>query len=242
MSKNQEILHLYPITKMHELSGLLLLNKAKGITSFGLVRALRKITGVQKIGHAGTLDPFATGVMILLLGKKWTQRSDQFLSQDKEYLATLSLGKATDTYDLEGKIVSVSSYVPTLLEVEALLKEFQGEKLQVPPMFSAKKLNGKKLYELARKGIEVERKPSTIWLKIELVSYAYPFLSLKIQCSKGTYVRSIAHEMGLKLGSFAHLSDLTRTRSGSFHLKDCIELASCNDLSHLSSQLRKDVS
>lgn len=203
--------------------GILLVDKPKGRTSFSLVSALRRLTGVRKIGHAGTLDPFATGVMVMLIGKAFTKLSDSFLEQDKEYLAKLHLGIATDTFDIEGKILSESDKVPTLSEIEKVLTLYQGEIWQTPPMFSAKKINGKKLYELARKGVSVERQPVQIKVKTDLLFYEYPFLELQIACSKGTYIRSIADEIGKHLGTGAHLSELVRTRSGPFHIKECID-------------------
>jgi len=202
--------------------GILLVDKPKGRTSFSLVAALRKKTGIQKIGHAGTLDPFATGVMIMLIGKNFTKLSDQFLSQEKEYWCKILLGVSTDSYDCDGKTTVTSDKQPALLEIEEALLAFQGTVLQTPPMFSAKKVQGKKLYELARKGIEIERKPVSVTLHTSFLSYAYPFLELQIVCSKGTYVRSIAHDLGIKLGCGAHLTELKRIRSGTFHIKDCI--------------------
>lgn len=202
--------------------GILLVDKPKGRTSFSLVAALRKKTGIQKIGHAGTLDPFATGVMVMLIGKNFTKLSDQFLSQEKEYWCKILLGVSTDSYDCDGNTTLTSDKQPTLLEVQESLLGFQGTLLQTPPMFSAKKVQGKKLYELARKGIEIERKPVSVTLQTTLVSYNYPFLELQIVCSKGTYVRSIAHDLGTKLGCGGHLTELRRIRSGTFHIKDCI--------------------
>ena len=171
----------------------------------------------------GTLDPFASGVMILLIGKTFTSQSDTFIGQDKEYEAVVHLGVETTTYDPEGEITSTSAQIPTLAEVEEALKQFQGTIQQIPPMFSAKKIKGKKLYELARKGIEVERAPVTLTVHTELLSYNYPELTLKISCSKGTYIRSIASDLGKVLGSGAHLKKLTRTRCGPYLLKDCID-------------------
>lgn len=210
-----------PSTELKE--GLLIVNKPQGKTSFSLIRSLRRATGIQKIGHAGTLDPFATGVMILLVGKRYTRLSDQLLLQDKEYIAEVSLGVTTDTYDCDGKIVASSKKIPTLEEIEAIIAQFQGEIEQVPPMFSAKKVRGKKLYELARAGVTIERAPCKVQVKTELLDYNYPKLSVKVACSKGTYIRSIAHEMGEKLGCGAHLSKLQRTRSGRFILGECID-------------------
>jgi len=204
-------------------SGIVLLNKPKGKTSFSLVSALRRICNVQKVGHAGTLDPFATGVMILLVGKEFTRLSDRFLLQDKEYEATLKLGIRTDSYDCEGKILQESDYVPSLEEIEKVLSTFQGDLMQTPPMFCAKKIKGKKLYELARKGIEIERAPNPVTVKITFLSYEYPFLKIRVACSKGTYIRSLAEDMGSALTCGAHVSDLLRTRSGCFHLADCFD-------------------
>lgn len=205
------------------LEGILLVNKPKGKTSFSLITALRKILNVQKIGHAGTLDPMATGVMVLLVGKKFTTLSDQLLSSDKEYIAEITLGITTDTYDADGKVVFESSEVPTLATLEEALKKFQGKVEQTPPMFSAKKQNGKKLYELAREGKTVERQKVTLDMTVDLIHYEYPKATLSIACSKGTYVRSIAHDLGQMVGSGAHLSDLVRSRSGSFAIGQCME-------------------
>ncbi|MBI2742510.1 MAG: tRNA pseudouridine(55) synthase TruB [Chlamydiales bacterium] len=206
---------------MHDLSGILLIDKPAGRSSFSLIPVLRRLTGVQTIGHAGTLDPFATGVLVMLVGRSFTKQSDQFLASEKEYRAQVKLGIATDTFDCDGKPIATSEKVPSLQEIEECLKKFQGKILQTPPMFSAKKVKGKKLYELARKGIEIERAPVEITLSTTLISYAYPFLDLTVACSKGTYIRSIADELGRELGCFGHLSSLVRTRSGSFNLSEC---------------------
>lgn len=226
-------------------SGILLVNKPKGKTSFALVGALRRLFKVKKIGHAGTLDPFATGVMVMLVGKSYTRLSDRFLGTDKEYIGTVRLGVETDSYDCDGKILEECSKVPSEDELKQALKSFQGEVLQVPPMFSAKKKEGKKLYELARKGISVEREPSKVTMTTELIRYRYPEVDLKVNCSKGTYIRSIAHDLGRLLRCGAHLSALQRVRSGAFHLNNCIDgaildLPKC-DPEMLKSRLIKDV-
>ncbi len=204
------------------IEGILLVDKPVGKTSFSLVAALRKRVGVRTIGHAGTLDPFATGVMVLLIGR-YTRLSDRLLCQDKEYRATITLGIATDTYDCTGKVVGMSSKVPSLSDIELALTHFQGEIEQVPPMFSAKKIKGKKLYELARKGQTIERPPSKVTLHTTLIRYDYPHLEIQTVCSKGTYIRSLAYDLGIHLGCGAHLSVLQRLRSGAFALKDCID-------------------
>ena len=209
--------------------GILLVNKPKGKTSFALVGVLRRLLKVKKIGHAGTLDPFATGVMVMLIGKTYTKRSDSFLGSDKEYLATAHLGLETDSYDCDGQIISKSDIIPTDDELKEALKSFQGDILQIPPMFSAKKVKGKKLYELARQGISIEREAVKLHVKVDLIAYHYPFIQLKIACSKGTYIRSIAQDLGKMLRCGAILSELTRIRSGTFHLNSCYEGAKLFD-------------
>lgn len=203
-------------------NGILLVDKAAGSTSFYLVSLLRRLTHIEKIGHAGTLDPFATGVMVMLIGRDYTRRSDEFLCSDKEYKATLQLGINTDTYDLDGQITSRSDKIPTLKEIELALQTFQGEISQIPPMYSAKKVEGKKLYDLARKGIVIERQPVKVKVDIKLIKYNYPMLEILVSCSKGTYIRSLAYDIGQFLGCGAHLFELTRTRSGFFCLEDCL--------------------
>jgi tRNA pseudouridine55 synthase len=204
-------------------AGILLVNKPAGKTSFSLVGALRRLLKVKKIGHAGTLDPFATGVMVMLIGKSYTKLSDTFLNDDKEYLATLHLGKATDSHDCDGVVTFESDLVPTSDQVIESLKAFQGEVSQIPPMFSAKKKEGKKLYELARKGIEIERQAVNVFLKTDLICYDYPNIILHVKCSKGTYIRTIADDLGKKLGCFAHLTALKRVRSGKFKIDQCLD-------------------
>ena len=203
--------------------GILLVDKPSGKTSFSLISALRKKLNIQKIGHAGTLDPFATGVMILLVGRNYTRQSDKFLNDDKEYIAEVKLGVETDSYDRDGNVTSESDIKPTLETIEATLQKFQGSVQQIPPMFSAKKKNGKKLYELARQGKSIEREPVTVFMEVTLLEYNYPFLKIKVSCSKGTYVRSIAYDLGQLLGCGAHLTELQRTRSGKFKIENCID-------------------
>ncbi|HAZ15446.1 MAG: tRNA pseudouridine(55) synthase TruB [Chlamydiae bacterium GWC2_50_10] len=205
------------------LTGILPVNKPKGKTSFSLVQVLRSLSRMRTIGHAGTLDPFASGVMILLIGKEYTRLSDRFLNQDKEYEARICLGTTTSTYDPEGEILTASSYRPGIEELERGLLSFQGEIHQVPPMYSAKKVHGTPLYKLARRGKEIERKPIRLTLKTTLIAYDYPYIDLNIRCSKGTYVRSLAHDLGQLLQCGAYLFSLIRTRSGSFSLCDCLD-------------------
>jgi tRNA pseudouridine55 synthase len=210
--------------------GILLVDKSAGSTSFQLVHLLRRLTGEEKIGHAGTLDPFATGVMVMLIGREFTRKSDEFLCVDKGYRAIATLGVATDTYDVDGQILSQSDLTPSLQEVESAIASFQGEILQIPPMFSAKKIQGKKLCDLARRGVTIERLPVKIQIKTTLLRYEYPFLEFEVSCSKGTYIRSVADDLGRMLGCGAHLSSLCRIRSGSFHIRDCIPHAFLKNL------------
>jgi len=210
------------VEDLQNFRGVLLVDKPHGKTSFSLVSALRKKTGVQKIGHAGTLDPFATGLMILLVGRDATRLSNSYLAVDKEYEAVVQFGTSTTSYDCEGTITSSSSRVPTLSEIEAAVNQFQGTIEQTPPMFSAKKVNGKRLYKLARKGITIPREKVAVTLKTTLLNYTYPLLTLHITCSKGTYIRSVAHDLGEVLGISSHLAALKRTRCGNFHLSQSI--------------------
>ncbi len=203
--------------------GILLIDKPRNKTAFYLVHCLRAITSIRKIGHCGTLDPFATGVMVMLIGRAYTQQSEKWTAEKKKYRATMRLGVATDTYDLDGSITHTSKKIPTIESIHAAL--LQGEQQQVPPMYSAKKVAGQKLYHLARKGITIPRKPVTIHLHTRLESYHYPHLTLTIECSKGTYIRSIANSIGNALKCYAHLTELVRLSSGAFHLKDCASLS-----------------
>jgi tRNA pseudouridine55 synthase len=212
--------------------GILPVNKAAGCSSFHLVSLLRKRTQMRTIGHAGTLDPFATGVMVLLLDRSFTRLAGRFLDADKQYRGIVELGKSTDTYDREGTIVAQSEIVPSYAELERALQQFQGEVLQVPPLFSAKKVGGKRCYELARRGITVELAPVRVRLSVILVRYEYPHVELEISCSKGTYIRSLAHDLGKALGCGGMLSVLTRVRVGPFHLRDCVDQVHLLDSTH----------
>ncbi len=203
-------------------SGILLIDKAAKTPSFRLVSILRRLTKIEKIGHAGTLDPFATGLMVMLIGREYTKRSNEFLNCGKRYRATIHLGIGTDSFDIDGQVIENCDRVPTLAEVEEAIASFRGTILQTPPMFSAKKIQGKKLYELARKGITVERAPVPVQLYIELLSYNYPYIEIDVQCSKGTYIRSLGYDIAKFLATCGHLSSLTRLNSGPFSLDNAI--------------------
>jgi tRNA pseudouridine55 synthase len=206
--------------------GFILINKPVGPTSHDIIYQLRKITGVKKIGHAGTLDPFASGLLIVAIGREATKRIDLFVKQDKEYVARLQLGATSDSHDLTGKILkSDKPHVPTEDEIKKVLEKFIGELEQIPPMFSAKKVAGKKLYKLARKGEVVERQPSLINVYgIEVLKYQWPVLELKVKCSTGTYVRVLAHDIGKLLGCGAYLTQLQRTKIGDYNIKKAVVL------------------
>ncbi len=205
-------------------SGLLLIDKPSKKTSFYLVHVLRKVTGIRKIGHTGTLDPIATGVMVMLVGRNATKLSSQMVSHDKIYETTIRLGVRTTTFDDEGLVTDQSEIIPTLTQIEEVLLEFQGSTKQIPPMYSAKKVAGKKLYELARKGVEIERQPIDVSMTIHLINYEYPFLTIKTHCSSGTYVRTLADDIGYKLGCFGTVSQLRRLKSGPFSIEECLPL------------------
>jgi len=208
------------------ISGFLLINKPAGPTSHDVVDKIRKITGIRKIGHAGTLDPFAEGLLIILVGRETTKRQSDFLKKDKEYIATLKLGAETDTYDKTGKIKNIyDGILPSRKKITDILKKFKGKILQIPPIYSAKKIKGKKAYELAREGKKVNLKPVKIVIKIiKTISYKAPYLKLYVLCSSGTYIRSLAHDIGRELECGAYLKKLIRVRSGKFNLKDAIDL------------------
>ncbi len=198
--------------------GILLLDKAEGISSNAALQRAKRILGVRKAGHAGTLDPFATGLLILLFGQA-TKVSNYLLNADKQYRATLRLGEETNTGDREGEIVFRAPVQFDQQQLDAALTQFRGRISQIPPMFSAIKRDGQPLYRLARKGLEVEREARSVEIfSLELVAWRGEELILDIHCSKGTYVRSLAQDLGRLLGCGAHIRALRRTRSGSFSI------------------------
>ena len=205
--------------------GFLNVYKPKGITSHDVVSALRRITKVKQIGHTGTLDPFAEGVLPICIGK--ATRLIEYLADDKAYTGTIQLGSSTTTYDLEGEEVNFSDKKVTLNEIEAALDKFRGEIEQLPPIYSAIKVNGKKLYEYAREGKEVKIEPRRVNIsKLEILEYdeTNRRLTLHIECSKGTYIRSIAHDLGTELTTFGHLVKLVRVKAGMFEVNNAVSL------------------
>lgn len=205
--------------------GFLNVYKPKGITSHDVVSVLRRITKVKQIGHTGTLDPFAEGVLPICIGK--ATRLIEYLDDDKAYTGTIQLGSSTTTYDLEGEEVNFSDKKVTLDEIEAALDKFRGEIEQLPPIYSAIKVNGKKLYEYAREGKEVKIEPRGVNISNLRILNFYPEtrqVELHIECSKGTYIRSIANDLGEELGTYGHLVKLVRVKAGMFEVNNAVSL------------------
>jgi tRNA pseudouridine55 synthase len=204
--------------------GFLNINKPKGITSFDVIRKLRRICGIKKMGHLGTLDPIAEGVLVVAISEA-TKLIEFLMKADKSYRATMVLGATSSTYDSEGEIVEVGKRVPELSEIEGNLKKFVGEIDQIPPKYSAIKINGKKAYDLARKGKEFEMKSRKVEIQnIEIVKYDYPELVIDVDCGSGTYIRSLIHDLGQELKVGAYMIALLRTRVGKFDLDDSYTL------------------
>jgi len=212
-------------------AGAFLVDKPEGASSFYMVRKVRNGLGVKKVGHAGTLDPFATGLLIICAGRAATKLISQIQDGEKEYTATLRLGMETTTLDPEGDVIATHS-VDLLSEstVEACLQKFRGEQLQTPPIYSALKHKGKPLYHYARKGIEIKKPPRRVMIhslerveNSDLLNDESPYLHIRVVCSKGTYIRTLGADIGRELGCGACLTALRRTRSGSFHVRDSID-------------------
>lgn len=204
--------------------GILNLDKPRGPTSHDVVSRVRRLTNVRRVGHAGTLDPLATGVLLVCIGRA-TRVSEYLMAGQKVYRAQVHLGVTTDTYDAEGQIVEEVPVDASRLQVETALAQFQGTISQVPPMYSAIKRQGKPLYRLARQGIEVQREPRLVEIyRLELTGWEPPLCTLEVACSSGTYVRALAHDLGQVLGCGAHLAGLTRLASGGFRVEDAVTL------------------
>lgn len=207
------------------MSGILNVNKPAGVTSHDVVNFVRRLSGQRRVGHAGTLDPLATGVLVVCLG--WTTRLSQYLMEGtKRYRAVLRLGAVTDTHDAEGTIVATVDDVDVTREdLSAALARFKGALEQVPPMYSAVKCGGTPLYKLARHGEVVERPKRSVYIyELVLEKWDMPFVTLSVLCSKGTYIRSLVHDLGQQLGCGAYLDSLTRLASGPFRLEETVSL------------------
>ena len=205
---------------------VVLIDKEKGKSSFNIVYRVRKIVNVKKVGHAGTLDPAATGLMIVCIGRSKTKEIQMYQNLDKVYSGTILLGKKTNSMDAETEVVEERdhSYVSKEL-IEEVRKSFLGKIQQVPPMYSALKQNGKRLYKLARKGIEVERQPREVTIyDFEITRIELPEINFKIKCSKGTYIRVIANDFGDKLKCGGYLKSLRRESIGEYNVKDALSV------------------
>lgn len=218
--------------------GFLNVYKPAGITSHDVVSCLRRVTKIKQIGHTGTLDPFAEGLLLVCIGK--ATRLIEYLDDDKAYTGVIQLGSATDTYDKEGKIIKTSDKMVTKTDIESALIHFTGEIEQLPPIYSAIKVNGKKLYQYAREGKEVKIEPRRVNISsLEILDFdeANRQVTLHIECSKGTYIRSIANDLGEKLGTYGHLIKLIRTKVGDFKVNDSIKLDELDTYGKVQSNL-----
>ena len=211
---------------MSHINGIINIDKPSGITSMDVVRKIRSASGVKKVGHGGTLDPIATGVIPVAIGKA-TRLLEYFLMSNKSYIARIHFGKTTDTFDSEGEIISTKVDPPLDINViEKTMNSFRGEIEQTPPPFSAIKKNGRRLYELARRGIDTYIEPRNVTVnEIKIINYEPPILDLFIRCGKGFYVRSLANDLGKILGCGGYLNDLKRTSLGNFEISKSILLA-----------------
>lgn len=215
------------------MNGIIVINKPLGKTSHDMVYFMRRLTNIKKVGHTGTLDPGASGVLPMCIGNA-TKAADMLTLSDKRYTAELILGMTTDTQDAEGEVLTECAVNLTAEEIEAAIKSFVGEIEQTPPMYSAVKQNGKKLYELARKGIEVERKKRKVAireiniLKIDTENYR---VKIDVVCSKGTYIRTLCEDIGARLGVGAYMNTLIRTRTGPFELADSYTVGELTEMS-----------
>ena len=211
------------------LNGIFNVNKPAGLTSHQVVHTIRKISESARVGHAGTLDPIATGVLLVCVGQA-VRVTEYLIDHDKKYRARVRLGIETDTYDAAGTIVARRAVMATREQVERALGDFVGKHAQMPPAYSAIKKDGVKMYELARRGVEVERTPRPIEIySLGVRAVALPDIEFDVHCSKGTYIRSLAHDLGAQLGCGACLTALTRTASGQFSLDDAITLDQLRD-------------
>lgn len=207
------------------IDGVINVNKPQGKTSFQVVSLVRKLSGTKKAGHSGTLDPDATGVLLILLGRA-TKLAGFLMDSPKTYQVKIAFGCATTTYDFNGTVThEVDTSSLTLDHIKENLKRFQGDIEQTPPMHSAVKYRGKPLYRLARAGVDIPRKPRKVHVfRVEVLDWQNPLLTLEIECSKGTYIRSIAHDLGNATGYSAHQRELARTRNGPFHIDDAVSI------------------
>ena len=224
--------------QQEQLFGFLNVYKPKGMTSHDVVSCMRRVTKVKQIGHTGTLDPFAEGVLPICIGK--ATRLIEYLADDKEYLATVKFGATTDSYDLDGAVVKTSNKKVSEQDILDLLPSFRGAISQMPPIYSAIKVKGKKLYEYARSGEEVKIEPRQVFIeKLEMKNFdeVEQTAEILVKCSKGTYIRSIAHDLGEMAGCGAHLIKLVRTQAGKFLIENSINLDNFSTKDFVSENL-----
>lgn len=205
------------------MNGIIAVNKPKDWTSHDVCNFIRHRFKIKKVGHTGTLDPMATGVLVVLLGL-FTKRMKEFVNDDKEYAGTFEMGSATSTQDAQGPVIKTAEWKTIKKEdIEAVFREYTGEIEQLPPMVSAKKINGKRLYSLARKGEEVAREKKLVTVhSLDLVKFSPPLVDFNVCVSKGTYIRTLVNDIGEVSGCFAFLKELKRTRCGKYGIDDCI--------------------
>lgn len=220
------------------MNGIIIVDKPQGKTSHDIVYAIRRITGIKKVGHTGTLDPMATGVLPICIGNA-TKVSDMLTLSDKAYTAEFVLGKTTDTLDAEGEVLTETEVNVTEDEIRAAVMSFVGEIEQIPPMYSAIKQNGKKLYELARQGIEVERKPRKVTINsIDILEINGKTVTIDVSCSKGTYIRTLCADIGERLGTGAYMTKLRRTKTGIFDISESHTLEELGTLKSKTGTLK----
>lgn len=222
----------------NDISGLLLLDKPSNITSFKVVDKIKKVLNVKKVGHCGTLDPAATGLLLILIGKS-TKLQSKFMKEDKVYMSSFLLGVVTDSGDLDGKVISKNN-IPNvdIRMIKRVAKIFKGEVFQIPPMYSALKCNGRKLYEFARHGIEIRREPRKIVIReFDVLSYNEDIIEVRIECSSGTYIRTLAQDFGNVLKCGATVKALRREKIGVFNVKDALKFEDVNDTDKILSEL-----
>ena len=211
------------------MNSLLILDKPQGLSSHGAVHRIRKITGIERVGHAGTLDPMATGVLLVLLGSA-VRLSEYIVDHDKKYRATVQLGIETDSYDATGNVSETRAVNVSETEMCAAVESFIGKQNQIPPAHSAIQIQGKRAYKMARQGIELEMQPRAVEIySIKNIAIENNALTFDVHCSKGTYIRSLAHDIGAKLGTGAHLAALRRTASGEFNIAQSHTLEQVSD-------------
>jgi tRNA pseudouridine55 synthase len=220
-----------PLTEKDGISGIVVVDKEKGMTSHDVVALIRRKFALKKVGHAGTLDPNATGVLVILIGKA-TKLSAKLTGEDKRYSAVMKLGEKTDSGDVDGRVISTKEVSVSFDELKSVMAEFVGEIEQVPPMFSAKKIAGKRLYETARKGGTVPRPAVKVTVReLGITFLRMPEVGFDVLCTKGTYIRQLADDIGEKLGCGAHLLDLRRISSGKFDISGAVTVSELNKMS-----------